>query len=126
VRIFNPRVYIGVGYIWGSNNYGYPNLEAVGGGLEKLPDLDHVFSFYGSVYYYPNFRGTYTNDAINTGPTSFGVGYNLLKYKVGINWVVFGPVFLDAGWAGENRANKNNFPISATYNGGYIGLGFKF
>lgn len=126
IRIFNPRVYIGVGYIWGSNNYGYPNLEAVGGGIEKLPDLDQVFSFYGSVYYYPNFRGTYTNNAINTGPTSFGVGYNLLKYKVGVNWVVFGPVFLDAGWSGENRANKNNFPISANYNGGYVGLGFKF
>jgi len=126
VRIFNPRVYIGVGYIWGSNNYGYPNLQAVGGGIEKLPDLDQALSFYGSFYYYPNFRGTYTNTAINTGPTSFGVGYNLIKYKVGVNWVVFGPVFLDAGWSGENRANKNNFPISASYNGGYVGLGIKF
>lgn len=126
VRIFNPRVYVAVGYIWGSNNYGYPNLQAVGGGLEKLPDLDHTFSFYGSVFYYPNFKGTYTNNAINTGPTSYGVGYNLLKYNVGVNWVVFGPVFLDAGWSGENRANKNNFPISASYNGGYVGLGFKF
>jgi len=126
VRIFNPRVYIGVGYIWGSNNYGYPNLQAVGGGLEKLPDLDQALSFYGSVYYYPNFKGTYSNAAINTGPTSYGVGYNLLKYKVGVNWVVVGPVFLDAGWAGENRANKNNFPISANFNGAYVGLGIKF
>ncbi|MBV8118289.1 MAG: copper amine oxidase N-terminal domain-containing protein [Candidatus Eremiobacteraeota bacterium] len=126
VRIFNPRVYIAAGYIWGSNNYGYPNLNAVGVGLEKLPDLDQALSFYGSVYYYPNFKGTYTNNAINTGPTSYGVGYNLLKYKVGLNWVVFGPVFLDGGWSGENRANKNNFPIGANYNGGYVGLGFKF
>jgi hypothetical protein len=127
VRIFNPRVYIGVGYIWGSNNYGYPNLTAVGGGIEKLPDLDQALSFYGSVYYYPNFKGTYTNGAITPPfPTSYGVGYNLLKYKVGVNWVVFGPVFLDAGWSGENRANKNNFPISASYNGAYVGLGFKF
>ncbi len=126
VRVFNPRVYIGVGYIWGSSNYGYPNLQAVGGGLEKLPDLDQALSFYGSVYYYPNFRGTYTNAAINTGPTSYGIGYNLLKYKVGVNWVVAGPVFLDAGWAGENGANKNNAPISFSFNGAYVGLGLKF
>ncbi len=126
VRIFNPRVYIGVGYIWGSSNYGYPNLQAVGGGIEKLPDLDQALSFYGSVYYYPNYRGTYTNAAINTGPTSYGIGYNLLKYKVGVNWVVIGPVFLDAGWAGENGANKNNAPISFSYNGAYVGLGIKF
>ncbi|MGB8519856.1 MAG: copper amine oxidase N-terminal domain-containing protein [Candidatus Tumulicola sp.] len=126
VRVFNPRVYIGVGYIWGSSNYGYPNLQAVGGGIEKLPDLDQALSFYGSVYYYPNYRGTYTNAAINTGPTSYGIGYNLLKYKVGVNWVVAGPVFLDAGWAGENGANKNNAPISFSFNGAYVGLGLKF
>ncbi len=126
VRLFNPRVYLGVGYIWGSSNYGYPNMNAVGVGLEKLPDLNQALSFYGNVWYYPNFRGTYTNAAINTGPTSYGVGYNLLKYKVGLNWVVFGPVFLDAGWSGENGANKNNAPISFSYNGAYVGLGFKF
>jgi Copper amine oxidase N-terminal domain len=127
VRIFNPRVYIGIGYIWGSNNFGYPNMEAVGGGIEKLPDLDQAFSFYGSVYYYPNFRGTYTNTAITPPfPTSYGVGYNLLKYQVGIDWVVFGPVYLDGGWMGENGANKNNAPISYNFNGPYVGLGFKF
>ncbi len=127
VRIFNPRVYLGVGYIWGSNNYGYPNMNAVGVGLEKLPDLDQTFSFYGNVWYYPNFRGTYTNGNITPPfPTSYGVGYNLLKYKVGINWVVFGPVFFDAGWSGENGANKNNAPISYSFNGAYVGLGFKF
>ncbi len=29
-RSSNPHVYIGVGYIWGSTNYGYPNMNAVG------------------------------------------------------------------------------------------------
>jgi hypothetical protein len=32
--------------------------------------------------------------------------------------------YLDAGWAGENWANKNNAPISMSFNGGYVGLGF--
>ncbi len=127
IRVFNPRVYIGVGYIWTSNNFGYPNMNAVGGGIEKLPDLDQAFSFYGSVWYYPNVSGTYTNNAITPPfPKSYGVGYNLLKYQVGIDWVVFGPVFLDAGWTGENGANKNNAPISYNFNGPYVGLGLKF
>jgi hypothetical protein len=127
VRIFNPRVYIGVGYIWGSSNYGYPNMNALGVGLEKLPDLDQALSFYGNVWYYPNFKGTYTNNAITPpNPTSYGIGYNLLKYQVGIDWAVLGPVFIDAGWAGENGANKNNAPISYNFNGPYVGLGFKF
>jgi len=120
-QIFKPRVYIAVGYLWASNNYGYPNMSAVGAGLEKLPDLDQALSFYGSVYYYPNVKGTY-----NQNGSDFGIGYNVLKYQVGVNWVILGPVYLDAGWAGENWANKNNAPISMSFNGPYVGLGFKF
>jgi hypothetical protein len=126
-RIFQPHVYIGIGYIWTSTNYGYPNMNAVGFGIEKLPDFNPKsgFQYYGSVYYYPNVHGTYTNSAVTKGPTSFGIGYNLLKYQVGIGYS-FGPVWLDAGWAGENGANKNNAPISYTFNGPYVGLGFFF
>ncbi len=124
-RIFEPHVYIAVGYLWGSNNYGYPNENAVGFGLEKLPDFGHAFQYYGSVYYYPNVNGTYTT-AANENPvnTSFGIGYNVLKYQVGIGWAFVPNVYLDAGWAGENWANKNNAPISMSFNGPYVGLGF--
>lgn len=124
-RIFEPHVYIAVGYLWGSNNYGYPNENAVGFGLEKLPDFGHKFQYYGSVYYYPNVNGTYTT-AANENPvnTSFGIGYNVLKYQVGIGWAFVPNVYLDAGWAGENWANKNNAPISMSFNGPYVGLGF--
>lgn len=122
-RIFKPRVYIAAGYIWESNSYGYPNMSAVGGGIEKLPDLDQQLSFYGSIYYYPNVRGNYVGPGSANG---FGIGYNVLKYQVGVNWVVFGPVFLDAGWKGRNDANKNNAPISQSFNGPYAGLGIKF
>ena len=123
-RIFQPHVYIAVGYLWSSNNYGYPNMNAVGGGLEKLPDFTHPFTYYGSIYYYPNVSGTYSNAAINTGPTTFGIGYNVLKYQVGVMYSFVPSFYLDAGWAGENWANKNNAPISMSFNGGYVGLGF--
>jgi hypothetical protein len=124
-RIFNPHVYIAIGYIWGSNNYGYPNLQAVGGGLEKLPDWGHAFTYYGSIYYYPNFRGTYTTGSTAVPPSeTFGVGYNLLKYRAGIAWAFIPAFAVEAGWDGENRANNNNFPSSETVNGAYAGLLF--
>jgi len=128
LRVANPRIYIGVGYIWTSNNYGYPNMSAVGVGAEKLPDLNQALSFYGSIYYYPNLKGTYTNNAITPPfPTSYGIGYNLLKYNIGVNYVIGNsPVFIDLGYMGENGANKNNAPISYTFNGPYAGLGIKF
>jgi hypothetical protein len=124
IRVLDPHVYVGVGYIWTSTNYGYPNMNAVGVGLEKMPDFGHVFTYYGDVWYYPNVKGTYTNTAITTGPTSYGVGYNVLKYQAGIDYSFVPSVYLDLGWAGENGANKNNAPISYHFAGFYGGLGF--
>jgi hypothetical protein len=126
IRVFQPHVYVAIGYMWSSNNYGYPNMSAVGFGLEKMPDFSQKFTEYGSVYYYPNVSGTYSNPAINTGPTSFGIGYNVLKYQVGVQYSFVPSVYIDAGWKGENWANKNNAPISQSFNGGYVGLGFYF
>jgi hypothetical protein len=124
-KLFNPHVYIAIGYIWGSNNYGYPNLQAVGGGLEKLPDFGQGFQWFGSIYYYPNFRGTFTTGSNAVPPNeTFGVGYNLLKYNVGVGYAFAHFVAIEVGWNGENRANKNNFPASSTINGAYAGLLF--
>ena len=58
LRVLQPRIYIGVGYIWRGNNAGYPSVNGVGFGLEKLPDMNRPFSFYGSAYYYPSVKGT--------------------------------------------------------------------
>jgi hypothetical protein len=124
VKIFDPHVYVGIGYICGWNNYGGPNLTALGFGAEKLPDYGTALTYYGSVWYYPNYRGTYTNTAITSGPTSYGVGYNLLKYQAGVDWTFVPSIYLDLGWAGENGANKNNAPISFHFAGFYGGLGF--
>lgn len=123
LRIFNPRVYVGVGYLWRTGNYGYPRESGFGFGIEKLPDLDQSFSLYGSAYFYPNAKGTFTDPSGN----NFTLGYNILKYQVG-GALTFGksPVFLEAGWIGDRGTNKTNAPSGFTVNGPYVGLGIKF
>ena len=54
LKVVDPRIYIGIGYLSRSENYGYPRQGGFGFGTEKLPDLDQPFSVYGSVWYYPN------------------------------------------------------------------------
>jgi hypothetical protein len=128
VRVLQPRIYLGVGYLWISNNYGYPNLTGVGFGGEKLADLNQVVSFFGSVWYYPNVRGSYATTATTTVPsTSYNLAYNLLKYQVGITIGVGNtPLFVEGGWMGDNWSNKLNAPINRTYNGPFAGLGLRF
>jgi len=123
IRVFQPRVYIGVGYISKTSNYGYPRLNGWGFGLEKLPDLDQPFSLYGSAWYYPNTKGTFTDPS----GTNFSLAYNILKYQIGGTYV-FGksPLFIEAGWMGDRGTNKTNAPVDFTVNGPYVGLGIKF
>ncbi|MBV9233709.1 MAG: copper amine oxidase N-terminal domain-containing protein [Candidatus Eremiobacteraeota bacterium] len=127
VRVIQPRIYIGVGYIWMSNSYGYPNMNSWGFGGEKLPDLNQPLSFFGSIWYYPNVKGTYTN--VSTAPIkplSYDLAYNVLKYQIGLDWVIGNsPIFIDLGWMGENWSNKTNAPIGRTYNGPFAGIGFR-
>jgi len=125
VRVVNPRVYIGVGYIYKTGNYGYPRLANWGAGIEKLPDLDQQFSFYASAYYYPNVRGTCGTTVCPTGP--FVLSYNMFTYEVGVNWVPnHSPVYLDLGYLGDNGTNKSNAPVGFTESGPYAGIGIKF
>ncbi len=127
VRVLNPRVYIGVGYMWVTSNYGYPNMNGVGFGLEKLPDLNHAFSFFGSVWYYPDINGTYSNLAsAPINPKTYDLQYNILKYQVGLNYVIGNsPIFIEAGWMGDQWSNKQNAPVNRSYNGPFAGLGFR-
>ncbi|HWT07250.1 MAG TPA: copper amine oxidase N-terminal domain-containing protein, partial [Xanthomonadales bacterium] len=53
-KIFDPRVYVGAGYLTKSYDYlGLPRLSGAGFGISKLPDLDQTLSLEGSVWYYP-------------------------------------------------------------------------
>ncbi len=122
IRVLNPRIYVGVGYLWRSTNYGYPNMNGVGFGVEKLPDLNVPLSFFGNFWYYPNVKGNYSG-AIST--TS--LAYNMYKYQLGVDYVLGkSPIFLDLGWMGDNLTNKTNAPSSSTANGPFVGLGVKF
>ncbi len=128
VRVLQPRIYVGVGYLWMSGNYGYPNMQSWGFGGEKLPDLNHNLSFFGSVWYYPNVHGTYTNVAsAPINPQTYDLAYNLLKYQAGLT-LGFGtsPFFIEAGWMGDQWSNKQNAPINRSYNGPFAGIGFRF
>ncbi len=123
IRVLQPRVYLGVGYLWITNNYGYPNLNGVGFGLDKLPDLDQALSFFGNIWYYPSASGSITT---GVKPTNYTLAYNVLKYQIGVNYVLGNsPVFIEAGWMGDSWNAKQNAPINRSYNGPFAGIGLK-
>ncbi len=125
LRILKPRIYIGVGYLWRSNNAGYPAINNVGGGLEKLPDLDHPFSWYGSAYYYPNVKGTCGTGECPAGP--YTLSYNVLKYDIGVDYSFQGiPLFIEGGYLGDRGYNLDAAPSGFSEAGPYVGIGIKF
>jgi hypothetical protein len=131
IRVLKPRIYLVGGYqAWG-NNYGYPNLHAGGVGLEKLPDLDHVFSWYGSALYYFGANGKYSSSPLACGnPTgsgcTFGVSYDILKYDIGVSYTFPGfPVFIEAGFMGDRGWQSQSAPIGFSLSGPYAGIGLK-
>jgi hypothetical protein len=123
LKVADPRIYIGVGYIYRTTNYGYPKTTGFGFGAEKLPDLDQPFSIYGSAYYYPQVKGNYTDGFGN----SFDLEYRVLDYQIGGTFN-FGksPLFLDFGYQGQHGTNKSNAPSDFSHNGPYAGLGLHF
>jgi hypothetical protein len=124
IKVADPRIYIGVGYLWRASNYGYPGLNNVGFGLEKLPDLDHPFSIYGNVWYYGNVKGNFTDPG--TG-VIYQLAYNILEGQIGLTYAFQGsPLFLEAGAMGEELKNKMNAPSNGSVFGPYVGLGLKF
>jgi hypothetical protein len=122
-KVADPRIYIGVGWMFRSGNYGYPKLNGLEFGAEKLPDLDQPFSVYGSVYYAPQIRGQFSDPSGNI----FTLEYRVLKYQVGGTFD-FGksPIFLDFGYLGDRMTNKQNAPSDESHNGPYAGLGIHF
>jgi hypothetical protein len=130
VKIADPRIYVGVGYLARSENYQYPTQHGVGIGAEKLPDLDHQVSVYGSAWYYPSITGNVTFPS--TAPpalagTTQQVQQSMTKYQLGGTYGVGNTgLFVDAGVLGDAVRNKSNAPADATHNGAYLGLGLKF
>ena len=125
IKVLDPRVYLGVSYLARSGNYGYPRQSGVGFGLEKLPDLDHPFSVYGSAYYYPQVKGTCDTGTCPTGP--FDLEYRIFRYEIGATYSIQGtPLYIEGGWLGDEGKNKLNAPSDFTHNAGYVGIGIHF
>jgi hypothetical protein len=127
-KVAAPRIYVGVGYLHTANNYGEPNLNGFGIGVEKLPDLHRGISVYGSAFYYPSAAGSYT--VSNPASANFGATYRqqyqVAKYDIGIALVIaHSPLYLDAGFAGDRYMAKQNAPAGQVHVGPYAGLGVK-
>jgi hypothetical protein len=125
IQVANPRIYVAGSYITTSSNYGYPHFHGFGGGIEKLPDLDHKISFFGSAYYYPQLQGGFVD---NTSGIGYNVTYRFLQYQAGLT---FSPAeksgfFVEGGFMGNNISNKQNYPGNGHESGGFAGIGFHF
>jgi len=132
IKVANPHIYIGAAGLWKDYSYlGYPNINGVGFGLEKLPDLDQPFSLYGTVYYFPSVKGNYTYPTTtllgSLSGSTIPFSYEILKYEVG-GTVNFGKtgVFLDFGYGGERENMKENTPSAVSITHPYVGLGLHF
>ncbi len=123
-RVAKPRIYIGIGYIFRTGNYGYPQQTGFGFGAEKLPDLDRTISPFGNIWYYPNVKGAYTDPGTGIGYT---LAYRILKYQIGGTLLLKPtPIFFDFGYMGTSGKNKASAPVDFTANGAFAGLGIRF
>jgi hypothetical protein len=130
IRVLNPRIYLAGAYMVRRNNYGYPQETAAGVGLEKLPDLERAFSFYGNIYYFFDVRGNYASSAgacsPPTTPCTYNVGYNIVKYDIGFTYSFSNiPLYIEGGWLGDRGYNLDAAPIGFSENGPYAGIGIK-
>ena len=129
LKVANPRIYAGIGFLHRAEYYGYPKQNGLGIGAQKLPDLERVLSPYAGVWYYPNVSGGFT---YAPGATALLVGTNdkleqrLLTYRIGATFRLGASrLFLDAGVLGDTIRGTRNAPSDASHVGSYVGLGIK-
>ncbi|MBD5654438.1 MAG: hypothetical protein IAI50_04570 [Candidatus Eremiobacteraeota bacterium] len=123
IGIANPKIYLVGSYLQRYTNYGYPRLSGVGAGLEKASNFEQPIDIYGSVLYYPQISGNYTDVFGN----SQQLQYRLLHYQAGITLEVpHFPLFLDFGYLGDHGTEKSNAPGNFSENSLYGGLGLHF
>ena len=127
-QVAAPRLYVGVGYLHTTNNYGYPQLNGLGVGIEKLPDLRSGITFFGSAFYYPAASGNYTisnPSSVNFGK-SYRQQYRIVKYDIGLALASARfPVYVYGGLSGDRYGAVQNAPIGQAHDGPYLGLGVK-
>lgn len=133
LKVADPRIYIGVGGYWNNYRYlGYPRLAGAGFGIDKLPDFQGLFTWYGSAWYYPSVSGNYTYpNSVFLGPLSgitVPLSYSVLKYDMGLtlNFGQKSGFYFNAGYQGEKFNPKSNAPSPSILEAPYVGIGFHF
>ena len=110
-----PRVFLVASYAQRHNDYGYPNLQGFGFGIEKLPDFNNkAISLFGSFLWYPQFGA---GNALQ---------YGFYKYQAGVEYHLRDPqvpIFAEFGYMGDYGYNKRNAPANISDNGIFAGLG---
>jgi hypothetical protein len=118
VGLQSSKLFLVASYGQRRNNYGYPNLQGVGFGIEKLPDFgDNLVSYFGSYLWYPRFG------AGNT------LQYGMYKYQAGLAVHPKDsriPVYAELGYMGDYAYNKLNAPSYFNDSGVFAGLGLHF
>ncbi len=123
IGVANPKIFLAGSYISRYGNYGYPRLNGIGGGIEKLSNFNQPIDIFGSVYYYPAVSGDFVDLNLN----SQKLQYRLLHYQVGLNVMVpKTPLFLDLGYLGDRGTPKQNAPGPFSENSFFGGLGLHF
>ena len=123
IGVVNPKIFLAASYITRYGNYGYPRLNGIGGGVEKVANYDQPIDIFGSVYYYPQISGDYT-DIFGNGQK---LQYRLLKYQAGLSIKIPStPLFIEGGYLGSNATVKQNAPTNFSENSFFGGLGLHF
>ena len=123
VQITPQKFYVDIAYASLGSDYGYPSSRGLGVGLDKLPVLEHRFSYDGSIFYYPNLTGHCNLADCPSGVDS--LNYRLITYRAGLA-LAFDRVFLDGGFRGDDGHAKSGAPASFSHSGPYAGLGLRF
>jgi hypothetical protein len=127
-KVASPRLYIAAAYLWRNTNYGYPQQHGFGFGVEKLPDYNEPFTFFGSYYYYPNVKGAWADPTTGIG---YDPAYNVQRFGGGISFRIFplggySGINFEIGGIGDRGNVKAAFPTGFRHYSGFAGLGVNF
>ena len=120
LRVLQPRIYIGVGYLWRGNNYGLSERKR--GRIRPRKTAGSRIGRSRSTGARTTTRSVKGND--RAVPR---LGYDILKYDLGVSYAFQGiPLFVEGGFLGEHGWATDSSPSGYSEAGPYVGIGVKF